>query len=68
MNSAGQVITSDFTCKLCFKGFIVTSLNRGTPTPKCYSPYFGDPQNGTLNFGKPPYGPCQKGSFKADAT
>ena len=33
---------------------MVVSLNRGTPiwTPKYYNPYYGDPQNGTPNFGK----------------
>ena len=38
-------------------GYVVVSQNRGTPiwTPKCYSPYYGTPQKGTLNFGNPPY-------------
>ena len=33
---------------------MVVSQNKGTPTPKYYSPYYGNPQNGTPNFGKPP--------------
>ena len=24
-------------------------------SPTCYRPYSGDPQKGTLNFGKPPF-------------
>ena len=33
---------------------MVVSQNKGTPiqTPKYYNPYYGDPQKGTLNFGK----------------
>ena len=36
---------------------MVVSQNRGNPiyTPKYYNPYSWDPQNGTPNFGKPPY-------------
>ena len=32
---------------------MVVSQNKGTP--KYYSPYYGDPQRGTPNFGKLPY-------------
>ena len=33
---------------------VVVSQNRGTPikTPIYYSPYYGDPENGTPDFGK----------------
>ena len=36
---------------------MVISLNKGTPiyTPKYHNSYYGDPQEGTCNFGKPPY-------------
>ncbi len=45
---------------------MVVSQNQGTPiwTPKYYSPYYWDPQNGTLNFGKPPYNPRYITPFK----
>ena len=38
------------------RDYMVVSPNRGTriQTPKYYSPCYGDPQNGTLNYGKPP--------------
>ena len=38
------------------RGYMVVYLNKGTPisTPIYYSPYFGDPQQGAPNFGKPP--------------
>ena len=40
-----------------YRDYMVVSQNKGTPiwTPKYYGPYYRDPQNGTLNFGKPPY-------------
>ena len=36
---------------------MVVSQKKGTPiqTPIYYGPYYGDPQNGTPNFRKPPY-------------
>ena len=36
---------------------MVVSQNKGTPiqTPKCYSPYFGDPKKVPRNFRTPPY-------------
>ena len=36
---------------------MVVSQNKATSiwTPIYYSPYYGDPQNATPNFGKPPY-------------
>ena len=37
---------------------MVASLNKGTPmiyTLIYYNPYYGDPQKGTANLGKPPY-------------
>ena len=40
--------------------YMVVSEHKGTPiqTPKDYSPYYWDPQNGTPNFIYPiPYGP-----------
>ena len=37
--------------------YMVVSQNKGSPiwTPIYYSPYYGDTQNGTPNFRKPPY-------------
>ena len=39
------------------KKYMVVSQNEGTPiqTPIYYSPYYGDPQRGTINLGKLPY-------------
>ena len=36
-------------------GNMVVSLNRGPQYRPYYNPYYGDPQKGTPNFGKPPY-------------
>ena len=40
-----------------YKKYMVVSQNKGTPmeTQKYFNPYYWDPQNGTHNFGKPPY-------------
>ena len=39
-------------------GVLVEDLVVGNPTidPRCYSPYYGEPQKGNPNLGKPPFG------------